>query len=564
VAACGILPAACQRGQNRTVLGSADETISDVDHGAAAAALDAMEVLAVDQAPDSEAHIEFGPGRAATADDSTRADLLLVRMRGSLGKYRDVRVAAADGFEELPGSEGKHTLHHLTNWSWARAAARSFDPVRPASLLYREASDGTLALVGAMFVAAQNATPADLDRRLPLGLARWHRHVNWCAPRSGGGAAWLSVQDSVPIYGPRSAIISPGACDTAGGTFYPHIFGWMAHVTITGSDDPSIVWSGALPAPADSALADAARSDSVAAPATRPAPAAGGAPPSFPRRMLSALAGRRAGQFKQSALRAEPPPTSEQTPSLSAEQSPVHAVARPPERPDPTIFSAGGHFSGTFASQRRQIAYERFIPPGGGIHPAILLLPNEGTGSAQAARFDDMATTLSGRGYVVEIVHYIDPTQPSPADQSQRAAHIAEWKAIVRDAISEADKGTAVDASRIGLFGTGLGATVALAVGAEDSRVRAVVEYEGWMPTWAVSAASRMPAVFIGQNDADSEAAVREANRIRAICTNLHAPVELAAYSTPNRARAGMSGRNLRQQTFNFFEHYLKGAAGLQ
>ena len=49
-------------------------------------------------------------GQAATAEDSTRADLLLIAMRAALLKYADVRMARGDGFAELPGRAKPHDL----------------------------------------------------------------------------------------------------------------------------------------------------------------------------------------------------------------------------------------------------------------------------------------------------------------------------------------------------------------------------------------------------------------------------------------------------------------------
>jgi hypothetical protein len=106
-------------------------------------------------------------------------------MRDALRRYSDVRVAAADGFEELPATEGKHSIHHLSNWSWARSEERLFDLAKPTSLLYRESADGTLSFVGAMYTAPANFTAAQLDQRVPVSVARWHQHVNWCAPSAG-------------------------------------------------------------------------------------------------------------------------------------------------------------------------------------------------------------------------------------------------------------------------------------------------------------------------------------------------------------------------------------------
>ncbi|MGZ6227317.1 MAG: hypothetical protein ACXWNE_04255, partial [Candidatus Binataceae bacterium] len=92
------------------------------------------------------------------------------------------------------------------------------------SLLYKKTSKG-YELVGAMYTAPRGTSEAKLDQRVPLGVARWHRHVNLCFPPKGQGANadWTK-------FGFNGSIATKAACDTAGGRFYPQIFGWMVHV----------------------------------------------------------------------------------------------------------------------------------------------------------------------------------------------------------------------------------------------------------------------------------------------------------------------------------------------
>ena len=80
-------------------------------------------------------------------------------------------------------------------------------------------------LVGAMYTAPRSATLEQLDERVPLGIASWHVHTNFCVPRQGQSAHadWTK-------FGLTGSISTPEACSEAGGKFYPQIFGWMVHV----------------------------------------------------------------------------------------------------------------------------------------------------------------------------------------------------------------------------------------------------------------------------------------------------------------------------------------------
>ena len=106
------------------------------------------------------------------------------------------------------------------------AAAFRFDPTRPTSLLYEKESDG-YRLIGAMYTARPKATEAELDRRVPLSIARWHAHVKIClAPRE----LEAEMRGPHPRFGPRGSIASEADCSAAGGRWRPQLFGWMVHV----------------------------------------------------------------------------------------------------------------------------------------------------------------------------------------------------------------------------------------------------------------------------------------------------------------------------------------------
>jgi len=190
----------------------------------------------------ADLHMRLTERRPGTAADSARAWALVASMRRELERYRDVRVAEAGGFRQfLPGVP--QAVYHFTNWRWGVEAVFRFDPARPTSLLYRADPDGHLTLVGAMYTAPAAASEAELDSRVPLAVARWHQHVNWCVPPRGARDRWRERRDGRPVFGPASPIATHAACDSVGGRFLPHIFGWMVHVNAFGSDDPAAIWS---------------------------------------------------------------------------------------------------------------------------------------------------------------------------------------------------------------------------------------------------------------------------------------------------------------------------------
>ena len=79
-------------------------------------------------------------------------------------------------------------------------------------------------------------------RRIPLSVARWHEHVNWCVPPRGQGGRWRDTLAGRPVFGPKSPVATPNACAAVGGRFLPRLFGWMVHVMAFAGDDPHVIW----------------------------------------------------------------------------------------------------------------------------------------------------------------------------------------------------------------------------------------------------------------------------------------------------------------------------------
>jgi len=189
------------------------------------------------------AHLTLTPTRQPTRADSARAAAIADTLRRAIAKYADVRAAEADGFRRFAPGVRNQPVFHYTLRSSALRAAVEFDPARPTSLLYRREPDGSLRLIGAMYTAPGRATLDELDRRVPLSIARWHLHVNICVPRLGERDRWRESRDGHPLFGPASPIATREACDVVGGRFLPRLFGWMVHADVLESDDPATIWT---------------------------------------------------------------------------------------------------------------------------------------------------------------------------------------------------------------------------------------------------------------------------------------------------------------------------------
>ena len=187
-------------------------------------------------------HMEMTPVRRASAEDSVRAANIAKSLKAALAQFRDTASAVAAGYIMfMPQVKDQKTYHFTNRWRAVQEAFR-FETSKPTSLLYRKESDGRLVLVGAMYTAPKRFGPDKLDARIPLSIARWHKHVNWCIPKRGDGARWLERRDGQAVFGPESPIATQEACDAVQGNFHDTVFGWMVHANVFAGEDPAAIW----------------------------------------------------------------------------------------------------------------------------------------------------------------------------------------------------------------------------------------------------------------------------------------------------------------------------------
>ncbi len=173
------------------------------------------------QAP--SAHMHMTAARPQSSEDVARAKEVVVELRDGIAKYKDYRVALADGYKIfLPNL--KQPEYHFTNYRNGLLEAFTFGPSRPTSLLYKK-TFVAYELVGTMYTMPKRATEDELNERIPLSIATWHLHTNLCMPPRDQLASvdWTK-------FGLRGSISTVEGCDAAGGRFHPVIFGWMVHV----------------------------------------------------------------------------------------------------------------------------------------------------------------------------------------------------------------------------------------------------------------------------------------------------------------------------------------------
>ena len=218
---------------------TADSTMSGDDHMVGMA-----DHAMADMKRDSNMglHMEMSARRPATRDDTTRALAVVAELRRAIAKYKDVAVAEHDGYQMFLPNVKNQRVYHFTNRRNAFKEAFRFNPEEPTSLLYKRGPDGQMMLIGAMYTMPKRASLERLNERVPLGIAQWHKHVNWCLPKREEAARWTERQNGAPVFGPESPIATRAACDAVGGNFYPSLFGWMLHANVFAGDDLATIF----------------------------------------------------------------------------------------------------------------------------------------------------------------------------------------------------------------------------------------------------------------------------------------------------------------------------------
>jgi hypothetical protein len=183
-------------------------------------------------------HMYMTSLRAKRPGDEERAGAIVAAAKQAMAPYQDYHKAIEDGFEVfLPNIP--QPQYHFTKAANGRAARTHFDPLKPTSLLYKKAADGGYQLVGVMYTDRVSASQDEIDQRVPLSIARWHQHVNFCVAPLGHRAEYFGPHAK---FGLNGSIDTKEACNAAGGLFLPHVLGWMVHV-YPYEKDPAKVWS---------------------------------------------------------------------------------------------------------------------------------------------------------------------------------------------------------------------------------------------------------------------------------------------------------------------------------
>ena len=225
-----------------------------------------------------------------------------------------------------------------------------------------------------------------------------------------------------------------------------------------------------------------------------------------------------------------------------------------------------------FATAERTVLLRLFASTDDGPQPAIVLLHGGRGYRAQHHLYDRYATMLAAHGYNAYVALYYDAADERVMSAPDRAGRLAtfqrrlhSWIATVRESIDHVAQQPTTDARRLGLLGFSNGGFLAIGAAGFGSRISAVVEVYGGMPSALGDRIEHLPPTLILHGDADTVVPVDEAYALarflqqRAIAYAMH--IYPGGQHGFDADPTSSYARDAQERTLNFFDTHLVGTA---
>jgi len=160
----------------------------------------------------------------------------------------------------------------------------------------------------------------------------------------------------------------------------------------------------------------------------------------------------------------------------------------------------------TFSVGSETFAMDRYpATPGTAKRPVVLMVHGlDGLAGASGIGIRKFAEQASDGGYLVLVPDYFGSSDGADSAQ-ERLAHAAAYRPRIAAAVDRALEEADADKKSLGLVGFSLGGgqVVAYAEAAPAGRVKALVDFFGYLDSEMVTAADRLPPTLVLHNNAD-------------------------------------------------------------
>ncbi len=208
----------------------------------------------------------------------------------------------------------------------------------------------------------------------------------------------------------------------------------------------------------------------------------------------------------------------------------------------------------TYLTGGKPVAIDVFVPPAPGTYPIVLALHGSSGVHSGSLQFPQM---LADRGFTVFLPHFFDTTQTTWASPLTIRDNFPAWVIAISDALDFAQDHHQSDRRRLGIVGFSLGAYLALSLGSQQARVKAIVDFFGGLPDHFAGQVRHLPPVLILHGDRDTVVPVSEAHKIEALYRSHLAPYEIKIYPNANHGFNGFDILDAGQRTYFFLKKHL-------
>jgi len=171
--------------------------------------------------------------------------------------------------------------------------------------------------------------------------------------------------------------------------------------------------------------------------------------------------------------------------------------------------------------------------------------------------YADFAQMLANRGFFVCVPHYFDATGTEYADSATVWKEYLTWLQTVSDGLDFAAQQALADGTRVGVIGFSLGGFMAISLGAQQPRIKAVVDFFGGLTEQTAKDLTQIAPVLILHGEKDDKVPVSEAHKIARLLESRGLAYEMKLYPNAGHVLRGLDMMDAGQRTYFFLKRHL-------
>lgn len=214
----------------------------------------------------------------------------------------------------------------------------------------------------------------------------------------------------------------------------------------------------------------------------------------------------------------------------------------------------------SFMSGGKEIKVERYSPVSDAPvkRPAVIVLHGSDGFVLGGLWYKAAARRVAEGGYETYLVHYFNRTGDwRVTDEQDIHAKVPVWTETTKAALDFVAARPEVDAARIGIVGVSLGGALAMMTAADEPRIKAMVDYYGFVPK-TFKESMKLPPTLIIHGTEDGVVWVSNSTRLDGVLTRQKVPHELKLYEGEGHGFRGKAGDDADARAKAFLARYLK------